>query len=585
MNVVDYSLKTSWDKASFKSDWDTTNATIAENENYFDLDSSTTLSSVSNKLKITADNAYLVINATMGGNEATNAKLYVKVGNDYVKPMVNTGANTFELYPALSSKQFALLYDLSAYVGSTVTVTVGNEAASNHLVLISAELVAVATASEMTTWTKNDIVDDWNWEKTTLYRAGTGEGFDINTYDDKAIGYIYNKLSITNDASRLYIKVRRFDNQDQGRVANCTLFVNGTPIAPLGLDRVVEVQDIDKLTTHLVYDMRAYVGQTVTVAFAQTTPLCGHLVVQEIKLDKYETTGGDGVKSTLTSWDKQQIIDDWVITYAPEYRPDPSEGFVLNTFDNDAIELIYNTLPITADKYLLNVNARKFGHGNDKDSNLLVYVNGNLMTAEGYEKGQSIIPNIDRNVMQHVYDLSEYIGTDAQVVIIQRIPYCGNCVITNIKLTNWDKTVSALTAWNDRETIANDWSIEYAAQYRAGVTEGFDLNTNDDDGNEFIYNYVAITENTSIFTINLRRFGHDEGRVNACIVSVNGKQLIANGKTAAAVPIADTGDTTTLVYDLSEYVGQTVRITILQPIPKTGHLVIMNAALSAPVVA
>lgn len=267
-----------------------------------------------------------------------------------------------------------------------------------------------------------------------------------------------------------------------------------------------------------------------------------------------------------------------------------NEGLNFNTDGSHGINgLIYNDIAVTAENPLFFVKVRRFGQGdrvNEQDvtitNKILVYANGELLIPFGYASGEVEVPDIDRQQQQLVYDLTKYAGKTVRIVIMQPVANTSRFVLTQIKMTSWgDTTVDTDLSWN-KEGMQNNWNRQFAQQYREGVGEGFDLNTCDDDFNEFIYNYITVGDATN-FSVKYRRFGQDGGRENQLVVLVNGVALKAIGGENDYIVVPDEdGVERTATYDLSAYKGQTIQIAILQPVPNTGHLVLMEVKLEAP---
>jgi hypothetical protein len=583
------STQTSWTSCSeIENGWHTEYAdyrTVSEglNMHTWDNDKNGT-SYIYNYLNITADTSRLVINARRFSPKDyfIYASLQVYVNGVAIKA---AGYETIDAeIPDIDTFITSLAYDLSDYVGQTVQVVIKlPEAWVPDLVLTSIEQTQLwrTTASEKTSWNSYDeITADWSTDLNDKENK-VNEGLNLKTNNKKANGFIVNYLSITESTNKFVVKARRFSpNANNPTLPQLTVLVNGTALTPMGYSTSsVIIPDVDTVVTALVYDLSDYIGKTVEVVVIQNVANVEYTVITSMELGTFDTTA-----STQTKWAScSEIADDWNHDYASQYRT-VDQGFDLNTYDNEAAEFIYNYLNVTESTSKFVIKARRFSPEENVKAipTLTVYVNGVALKPDGYDYTSIEIPDEDTIVTTLMYDLSAYIGQKIQVVIMQSTPKVPHTVITSIEQMAWDTTASTKTSWNSRDEIAEDWNIEYASDYRDYVDQGFDLNTNDKDANEFIYNYITVTEENKYFTVKVRRFGQDGGKANAVLISVNGKALKAIGQDNAVVSIADTdGDITTLVYDLSEYVGQTVRIVIMQPVAKTGHLVITELALEA----
>ncbi len=732
LDVNNLSGLTQWSRAEFLSNWYIAEGAYnADNVDALELVAG---QSMSNGFEITEEKSALYL-------AVQYASVSVSVDGTPIAPIVIPETTTAKLVP--------LVYDLSSYIGSKVTVTIANTAENNG-VIAGAQLFAIDNVtSDRTAWTKQEIIDDWSWQHTASdYRSGVGEGFDLNTNDSWGYQYIYNTIRVTEETSKLQINVRRF-GQDEGRISKALLVVNGEKLIPISFDApVVDIYDLDNKPTWLLYDLSAYIGQDVRVVFALTSEPMGHLVIQEMKLSKMDTSVSD-----KTSWNFGNASSDWedwsheinnqenpfgegynvntnanglaraflynyvtipsdnttfvvrwrrgfgesadnvakilllvndtvvpaigqpntgsliantdgpetylvydlsayagqtvrLVMASVEYGIDRlvvidanfraaldttvsdktswnlnntssdwedwghevnnqegpfNEGYNLNTkVTNLAQAFIYNYVNVPADNTTFVVNFRRFHADNDRTAYVTVLVDGNPLIPMGYTVSVIPVEDTDGPKTQLVYDLSAYAGKNVRIDIVSTEAQIDRLVVMDAAFKAPEvKDASTLTSWN-KDSIKSDWVLTYASTFRDNVGEGFDFNTNDANGNEFIYNYLNITAENCVFTMQLRRFGQDNGKANAVGVLVNGKLLVPTGYSyggveqspeqiagllAAAqgyVPVPD-GDNikTNLTYDLSEYIGQTVQIVIIQPVAKTGHLVIEQASLIA----
>lgn len=587
VQAKEYSLRTSWEKSELKSDWALTeNSKFNDDEGAgFDLMAN---SAISTKLKFDGTHNALLVRARMNRDDSQGTgKLYVKIGNRYAS-IVGFEGDTFTLEKSGENMRSWVLFDLSDVVNGNWQISIGNDSENDHMLITEVHFVKMPTdVSEKSAWTSRDeIAADWSHEfAAPQYRSGVGEGFDLNTWDDDAMEYIFNTIHVAEDAPTLFVKVRRF-GQD-GKANAIIVTINGKAIAPLGYsDAKVVIEDTDGRSTSLAYDLTEYAGKDVVVAIIQPVEKCGHLVLQRIEMPTLSAS--ERSEWVNNNGDASDIEGDFVTEYASTERF--NEGLNLNTDGGHGINaLIYNDIAVTADNPLFFAKVRRFGQGdrvNDQDVSLenkiLVFANGTLLTPFGYESGEVVVPDIDRQQQQLVYDLSAYVGKTVRIIIMQPVANTSRFVITQIKMTSWgEKNVDTDLVWN-KQGMQNNWNRQFAQQYRDGVGEGFDLNTCDDDFNEFIYNYITVGDETN-FSVKYRRFGQDGGRENKLVVLVNGVALKAVGEENAYIVVPDDdGVERTATYDLSAYKGQTIQIAILQPVPNTGHLVLMEVRLDAP---
>lgn len=589
VHAINYSTLTKWEKEEIKSDW-----RLDENSDFNDGEGAgydlLKQSSVSTTVSLDSDHTALLVRARMNRDDSQDAgKLYVKVDGQYA-PIVGFAGETFTLAKSNENMRSWVLFDLSASEGLH-QITIGNASESDHMLITEVHLVKMPTdVSDKTEWTnRDDIAADWSWELTApdhANRSGVGEGFDLNTNDDDAMEYIFNRIHVAEDTPNLFIKIRRF-GQDNGNANAVIVTIDGTPIVPLGYaDATVVIEDTNGRSTSLVYDITAYAGKDVVVAIIQPVEKCGHLVLQRIEMPSLSA-------SERSEWvnnnsEASDIEGDFVTEYASTERF--NEGLNLNTDGGHGINaLLYNDIAVTAENPLFFVKVRRFGQRDNVNgetvtitNKILVFANGTLITPFSYESGEVDVPDIDTRQQQLVYDLTAYAGKTVRIVIMQPVTNTSRFVLTQIKMTSWgDKKVDTDLVWN-KQGMQNNWNRQFAQQYRENVGEGFDLNTCNDDFNEFIYNYITVGDATR-FSVKYRRFGQDGGRENKLVVLVDGVALTAIGEENDYIVVPDDdGVERTATYDLSAYAGKTIQIAILQPVPDTGHLVLMEVRLDAP---
>lgn len=125
-------VKQFWTKADIISDWNRTAGNFNEGvgEGY-DMQAGCTLEK---EITVTEDCKYLNIQVRMfNGQDTNNPHLALKVGDSYVK-VVGTNDNYANIQIRDDGRVYT--YDLSAYVGQTITVTLVQEQSEvNHCVL------------------------------------------------------------------------------------------------------------------------------------------------------------------------------------------------------------------------------------------------------------------------------------------------------------------------------------------------------------------------------------------------------------------------------------------------------------------
>lgn len=587
INAVACSYRDKWEKDELKADW-----TLDEGSNFNDAEGAgydlMKNSSITTTLQRDNSHTALLVRARMNRDDSQGAgELYVKIDGEYA-PIVGFEGNTFTLEKSGENMRSWILFDISAATTDKHQITIGNASENDHMLITEVHFVTLPSGvSEKTAWTSRDeIAADWSWKFTApQYRDGVGEGFDLNTNDDDAMEYIFNTIHVSEDTPTLFVKVRRFKQDEKAN--KCIVTINGKAVVPFGYsDAAVVIEDTDGRSTSLAYDLTEYAGKDVVVTIIQPVEKNGHLVLQRIEMPSLSA-------SERSEWvnnnsEASDIEGDFVTEYASTERF--NEGLNFNTDGSHGINgLIYNDIAVTAENPLFFVKVRRFGQGdrvNEQDvtitNKILVYANGELLIPFGYASGEVEVPDIDRQQQQLVYDLTKYAGKTVRIVIMQPVANTSRFVLTQIKMTSWgDTTVDTDLSWN-KEGMQNNWNRQFAQQYREGVGEGFDLNTCDDDFNEFIYNYITVGDATN-FSVKYRRFGQDGGRENQLVVLVNGVALKAIGVENDYIVVPDEdGVERTATYDLSAYKGQTIQIAILQPVPNTGHLVLMEVKLEAP---
>ena len=268
---VTLNTSTSWDRDSLYAEWTSSgefDKSVAEG---FDMKAGATAyvyHSISNETKFLKVS---IRNFVRDGE--TNPKFYV-----YIDGLVVKAKDSKENYVTLNSDSpIDFIYDLSPYVGQNVFIKF-YEAAATHCCITAVALIEKASASlsENTSWTSwDEFVADWY--TTSINKLNEGPDFAGN-------GKAQIKIAVT-EAKRFFtVSWRMFVGQDTQN-ANVTTSVNEDIVKANGV--TTEYAIISSATDDpqpYVYDLNAYIGQTVTITLASVNAGVNHCVFLKASL-------------------------------------------------------------------------------------------------------------------------------------------------------------------------------------------------------------------------------------------------------------------------------------------------------------
>ncbi len=219
---------------------------------------------------ITNDTKFLKVSIRNFVREGeTNPKFYV-----YIDGIIVKAEGWDEKYVTLNSDSpIDFIYDLSVFIGQNVFIKF-YEAAATHCCITAVALLekAAASLSENTSWTTKDtFFADWY---TSSVSSTIGEGPDF-----AGNGKAQIKIAVTEAKRYLTVEWRMFNGQDTEE-AHVTVTVNKDIVKANGVATdyaVVRAESGDPHFTY-VYDLNAYIGQTVTITLASVNSKVNHCV-------------------------------------------------------------------------------------------------------------------------------------------------------------------------------------------------------------------------------------------------------------------------------------------------------------------
>lgn len=246
-----------WEKAQIYNDWLTYGDVKLHNEGVC-LESDGAESSIKSRVAVDASKPYLSIGVRkfvrQGAEQDRDPKIYVYV-NDTLLRAIGADADSVTAVGDSYSKYY---YDLRAYAGQAVTVTVKNTDGEHACF----DKIYFGTKGEYSTATDWDIVgirDEWTFAGDVVVH---GEGVCLENHGSPAS--LTNKVAI-GDKSVLQISFRKFVRDTvQDKDPHIEVWVNDTRVTAIGssTDYVTATGDA---YSKFAFDLSAYKGEVVTI--------------------------------------------------------------------------------------------------------------------------------------------------------------------------------------------------------------------------------------------------------------------------------------------------------------------------------
>lgn len=243
-----------------------------------------------------------------------------------------------------------------------------------------------------------------------------------------------------------------------------------------------------------------------------------------------------------TEWlNKDDITEDW--TLVGQTDAGIGEGADLIVGSEPGWSAWVKEVTLT-DVDQLTFSARVFHRDGETYPEFVIKVNEQVIRALGATEDYVYVDTDDFQFF--TYDLSAFEG---QTVTIQvGITIGTHAVVGSIVLGQLNET----TAWNDKDSIVEDWILTGNADL--GVGEGGDLVVGTEVGWSSWGRDIFISEDTARLSFDARVFHRDGETYPEFVIKVDGQIVQAIGRTEEFVYV-DTDDFQTFSYDLSQFAG------------------------------
>jgi hypothetical protein len=325
----------------------------------------------------------------------------------------------------------------------------------------------------------------------------------------------------------------------------------------------------------------------------------GNSVAHKVKVAACDSYGNEGAKSaevdetatavTGTSWDwtNSATFGDWdeengKKTHDSDDSVITPRGEGLDIYQN--LGAIATVLTIGDTNKIMTLDARLYGGqegDNTQGAEIKVTVNGEVIKALGSSEDYITLPLADSNILG-IYDLSAYATKTVVVRVAQVYEQAYHCVIRGIKTGEFTDVVSGAVQhfywghdytsnWGGEQGNSNDHKFPLVSDAFAGAGTIDDYNEGlDIDSWAMIGKKVAITADNAIMMLSTRDFDNADYKG---AVAIDGTLVKAVGDSEAVWSMHNfSGYSETVgdgcqnailkMYDLSEYIGKTVFLTI-----------------------
>jgi hypothetical protein len=288
------------------------------------------------------------------------------------------------------------------------------------------------------------------------------------------------------------------------------------------------------------------------------------------------------IKNNIVSYDswsgKEDILSDWDISAATNYKEEVGEGF-----DFGGTGTISIAKTIKSDNKYFTISVRDFEGqetGNDVGSQYTIKVNDTIVKAKGYDTDYVTLPLDTDCWYSHSYDLTSYVGSDVIISVNSINETSSHLVVCSAVMDKASAGIlpSGTPSYTDRKSLINGWRV--AGNYREGVGEGFDINSYDNSTRSSCSALISIPQNKTIMKVRARVFSGQDDNEHHMVVRVNGVVVKSAGQTENyTVQPGNTDAPFDYFYDLTAYAGKTVEVSIAND-AETGHLCLQAVTFS-----
>lgn len=267
------------------------------------------------------------------------------------------------------------------------------------------------------------------------------------------------------------------------------------------------------------------------------------------------------VISTATSWDRDGLYgDDW--TRTGSFDTGVGEGC-----DMKAGARMIMAHAITSSTSYLEVPMRVFYRTGETYPEFYVYVNENLVRADGYST--DYVTTISVSFVTFAYNLSDYVG---QTVLIEFYEAASTHTVLNNVALSAAPELSETTSWTGVE-FAADANVWFTDRDYASKSEGADLK-----GGYYAWFQVSVTSELRYLNVGVRMYaGQDTAQAYMKVV-IDGTAISATNSDYTTFPIPLSDSIYIYTYDLNDCVGTNVFIKITNE-SATNHMVLTSIAL------
>ncbi len=486
------------------------------------------------------------LKATVSPANATNDGISYKLGDNAMNSGITIDAKTGAV--VIGENTPAGEYHLIAYSDENNTIT------AVYTLTVTVEEI------EVNTWNgKGEILDgvsDVKWTIDGKTDAGVGEGADLKIDGNEWSALVLDGRKIKETSYILTFGARVF-HRDGETYPKFYVKINGEIVRGIGQTEDWFYVDTDA-TQYCSYDLSAWIGQTVKVEIGITQGT--HAVVQYINFKgTAATTWNSKAELMDANLDPWAHTGDWDAGVGEGYDIKGEGSALYNSF---IIGKGYNSQ--------FTFGARVFHRDGETYPEIKLIVTDaageeHLIRAIGAE-ADTVYVDTD-GTKSFTYDLCAFVGQEVKIAITLHNA-ATHCVIQYISMsgmTDKEETEKVdVNTWNGKAEILNGvsgikWVIDGATD--AGVGEGADLKIDGNEWSALVLDGRTVKEDAYILTFGARVFHRDGETYPKFYVKINGETVRGIGQTEDWFYV-DTDATQYCSYDLSKWVGQTVKIEI-----------------------
>lgn len=224
--------------------------------------------------EVDASHAIMNVKArSFSGQDSTHPSFTLKINDTEITSIGST--STTNKLPLFTDDSAIFSFDLTSYVGQTVSMTITSTSGGSHMVV--QEIHLNSTDSHTYPVTTTDVEFDRAGMKAdwtiTGNNDGVGEGIDL-----MGSGTMTHEMTMP-ELTYLNVRVRWFSDQDSGNTSSFTVSVGGTLLTAKDCTSTTSVLVND--STIFTFDVSAYKAQTETIIIASNGG-SNHMVVQQL---------------------------------------------------------------------------------------------------------------------------------------------------------------------------------------------------------------------------------------------------------------------------------------------------------------